>query len=96
MNRWKKSLTALAIAVPLVAAPTAAYAASVVVGGGTWNYGNTLGNNYSDYLHPTAKHSSTVICGSSTDRAVAAAGNWSNASLFAISGCGFYWNNAVA
>lgn len=96
MNRWKKSLAVLAIAVPLVAAPTAAFAASEQVGGGTWNYGNILGHNYSDYLHSSAKHSSTVICGNATHRHVAAAGNWSNAALTAVSGCGFYWNNAVA
>lgn len=95
MNRMKRAVTAIAIAVPLVAAPTAAFAASDSVGGGEWNWGNILGHNYSDYLHSGARHSSTVICADHTSRAVAAAGDWSNASLTALSGCGFYWNNAV-
>jgi lactococcin 972 family bacteriocin len=95
MNVLKKAALVIAIATPIIAAPTAAFAASETVGGGTWNWGNTVGHNYSDYLHSGVRHSSTVICGDNTERAVAAAGKWSNASLTAISGCGFYWNNAV-
>jgi len=95
MNRFQKAVTTIAIAIPMIAAPTAAFAASEQVGGGTWNWGNTVGHNYSDYLHGANKHSSTVTCGSQTSRSVAAAGKWSNAALGAIKGCGFFWNNAV-
>ncbi|MGO1234592.1 MAG: lactococcin 972 family bacteriocin [Microbacterium gubbeenense] len=95
MNRLKKVAVAITIAAPLALTAAPAFAATEYPGGGQWNWGNTLGHNYSDYLHSGNTHSSTVICGDSTDRDIAAPGGWSNASLWNLSGCGFYWNNAA-
>lgn len=93
-NRWRKAAATLAVAAPLaLSGATPAFADTV--GGGTWNWGNSAGWNYSDYFHSVNRHSSTVICGDKTSRAVADAGKWSNAGLWAVSGCGFYWNNAA-
>jgi lactococcin 972 family bacteriocin len=66
-------------------------AATQYPGGGTWNWGNTLGRNYSDYL-VNRDHSSAVSCGDKTDRALAGKNRWSNAALWKVSGCGFFYN----
>lgn len=61
--------------------------------GGQWNYGYTALGAYSDYLHPSAYHGSTVVCGGSRNDAEAAAGNWSQAILYGTySGTSFYYS----
>ncbi|MFJ6456593.1 lactococcin 972 family bacteriocin [Paenarthrobacter sp. NPDC091669] len=72
-----------------VAAP--AQAATQYPGGGTWNYGNASGWNYSDF-NIGYNHSSTVVCGNASDRKTAGPGSWSNAGLWAWSGCNYYYN----
>lgn len=89
----KKTAIALALAAPLVLIASPAFANSQGVGGGTWNWGNPLGHQYSDYLHAKSYHSSSVQCGNKLVRGYGAATKWSNSSQTAISGCGFYWNN---
>lgn len=62
------------------------------IGGGTWCQGTASGSDWwsskcvSNYYHPTQRHSSTAIIGSSTQRGVAEAGQWSYAT--AESGAG--------
>ncbi|MFC5932022.1 hypothetical protein D6T64_01125 [Cryobacterium melibiosiphilum] len=91
-NRWKNTIAALAIAAPLALSAGPAYAATEYpTEGGTWNYGNTMGHNYSDYMLET-RHASTVICGDRTNRVAADGYKWSNAALTAVSGCGFWYD----
>lgn len=95
LSRKKKSgLGGIAVAAMvttslLAASPAAANTEQV--GGGTWNWGNTFGWNYSDFI-TGQDHASTVQCGDSEDRDLAGPDQWSNAGLWAVSGCGFFWS----
>lgn len=84
------ALMTVAIAASLLLSAAPADAATENPAGGTWNYGNAMGWNYSDYK-VNRDHSSTVVCGDRTDRKLAGPNQWSNAGLWAVSGCGFYW-----
>ncbi|GAA1695089.1 hypothetical protein GCM10009830_48660 [Glycomyces endophyticus] len=73
--------------------PEAGYTESCQdIGGGTWCTGTASGSNpfreicYSNYFHPTNRHSSTAMMADGTDRAVAEAGQWSYASVEAGAG----------
>ncbi|MGW6980620.1 lactococcin 972 family bacteriocin [Streptomyces sp. NPDC054932] len=74
-------------------APTA----SKSVGGGTWNYGTraaALGTTcYSNYIHPTKKHSATAIKAGHTSKVIREADIWANASITAGAAytCYTYW-----
>ncbi|QSZ27660.1 lactococcin 972 family bacteriocin [Aceticella autotrophica] len=58
----------------------------VSAGGGTWNYGTEINSGikhvWSYYIHPSKRHSSTAIIGSSQDKEYAGAGVWSYADAF--------------
>ncbi len=59
-----------------------AWATTVSIGGGTWNYGVTLGigkTSYSQYVHPTKYHYATAVCGSIVDKRSDFPTNWANA-----------------
>jgi lactococcin 972 family bacteriocin len=78
---------------------SAAPMAVVSVGGGTWNYGTYLGGDgwkhcYSQYTHPTKRHSATAIIRNSNDKEYADAGAWANADAYAGSAytCYAYWS----
>lgn len=67
------------------------------VGGGTWNYGTAadgaLKRCYSNYIHPTKKHSASVAMGGATDKDIQNADIWANAWLtggWAYT-CNAYW-----
>jgi hypothetical protein len=71
---------------------------TVNVGGGTWSYGTGLASNglkacYSNYVHPSAYHSSTAVIGAANVKNYANAGSWSNS--YATNGwaytCYTYW-----
>ncbi|RMC24239.1 lactococcin 972 family bacteriocin [Lactobacillus sp. ESL0245] len=67
------------------------------VGGGTWNYGVGLNGTfgYSDYLHTASRHGSAVGPNKSNrDKAVADAGNWSQARYhqFPSTGLNYWWS----
>jgi lactococcin 972 family bacteriocin len=67
------------------------------VGGGTWNYGTAADGLdkgcYSNYIHPSKKHSASVAIASLTDKETQPAGTWAKA--YAVSGwaytCNAYW-----
>ncbi|MEV4440331.1 lactococcin 972 family bacteriocin [Streptomyces sp. NPDC049577] len=67
------------------------------VGGGTWSYGTgTVGtwkSCYSNYVHPSKRHSSTASMGSDVDKNYADAGDWSTSEVKAGFGytCHAYW-----
>ncbi|HJD51383.1 MAG TPA: lactococcin 972 family bacteriocin [Candidatus Rothia avistercoris] len=58
----KKSLATLALGASLFAGATAANAAQVSAGGGTWDYGVSYVTmtTWSNYHHPTRAHGSTA------------------------------------
>ncbi|UZN02500.1 lactococcin 972 family bacteriocin [Cellulomonas sp. S1-8] len=63
-SRIRKAVltTTLALSIAVTGA-TAAYAAVVQAGGGTWSYGGPSffpSNNWSNYLHPTRSHAASV------------------------------------
>ena len=81
----------------MLASPMIVNAATQYVDGGTWNYGvcHTLNWGYSDYLHPTRYHSSTVIHPTNgSNYAKAYAGNWTQAKVYNIppTGMSYYYN----
>lgn len=81
----------------LLASPMIVYDATQYVDGGTWNYGvcHTLDCGYSDYLHPTRYHSSTVIHPTKgSNYAEAYTGNWAQAKVYNIppTGMSYYYN----
>ncbi|MFC5723231.1 lactococcin 972 family bacteriocin [Streptomyces gamaensis] len=67
------------------------------VGGGTWSHGTGTDGIYkgcySNYIHPSKRHSASVSIGNATDKSYADAGDWANA--YARSGwaftCNAYW-----
>ncbi|ALO94523.1 lactococcin 972 family bacteriocin [Streptomyces olivaceoviridis] len=68
------------------------------VGGGTWNYGTVADDGvfkgcYSNYIHPTKKHSASVAIASATDKDIQGADVWAKA--YASAGvaytCNTYW-----
>ncbi|MGW5676038.1 lactococcin 972 family bacteriocin [Streptomyces sp. NPDC003860] len=68
------------------------------VGGGTWSYGTAVTSSgykrcYSNYIHPTVRHSATAVLASGTDKTWANAGVWANASVVAGHAytCYAYW-----
>jgi lactococcin 972 family bacteriocin len=67
------------------------------VGGGTWNYGTsaaTTGKHcYSNYIHPTVKHSASVAMASLTDKDIQNADVWAKAIVTAGAAytCNAYW-----
>ncbi|CAL9539338.1 hypothetical protein SUDANB120_04213 [Streptomyces sp. enrichment culture] len=72
--------------------------ASVSVGGGTWHYGTSAGSGglkkcYSNYIHPTKKHSASVAIASQTDKDIQNADIWAKASRTAgwAYTCNTYW-----
>lgn len=75
----------------LVALATPAYATVVNVGGGTWNYGTTMGSTWSHYQHNQVKHWGTAICGSENKKVIKPAGVWANAEA----GCGWFDDKAA-
>lgn len=60
MELKRKVGTTLATGVMLLAFASPALAATAYVGGGTWNYGTGAGRVWSDYLHNTKCHGSSV------------------------------------
>jgi len=92
MNK-RLALAAGALVIAGVAAP--AYATTVNVGGGTWNYGVNYGiinkTTYSQYVHNSLYHSATSICGSNNQKVFANATYWANSSA----GCGITSNTAA-
>ncbi|MEU7643125.1 lactococcin 972 family bacteriocin [Streptomyces huasconensis] len=84
-------------AIPVAKSGSITPKATQSVGGGTWSYGTSAvisGKKcYSNYIHPTKKHSASVAIASQTDKDIQAADIWANAS--AISGgaytCHTYW-----
>lgn len=71
--------------------------ASESVGGGTWNYGTraaTTGTTcYSNYIHPTKKHSATAVKAGYTDKDIREKDIWAKASITAGAAytCYTYW-----
>ncbi len=71
--------------------------ASKSVGGGTWNYGTVAVWNgkkcYSNYIHPTKKHSASVAFAGATDKDIRSADIWANAWITggAAYTCHTYW-----
>ncbi|MGP4004664.1 lactococcin 972 family bacteriocin [Streptomyces sp. 8N706] len=67
------------------------------VGGGTWSYGNvpvaTGSKCYSNYIHPTKRHSATAIKANGTDKTYADKDLWAKASVTngAAYTCYTYW-----
>jgi lactococcin 972 family bacteriocin len=67
------------------------------VGGGTWNYGTSAAlsgkNCYSNYIHPTVKHSASVAMASLTDKDIRNADIWAKAIVTAGAAytCNAYW-----
>ncbi|MFF1714749.1 lactococcin 972 family bacteriocin [Streptomyces sp. NPDC058268] len=67
------------------------------VGGGTWSYGTVLTSGgkrcYSNYTHPSKRHSSTAVLANGSDKDYASADNWSRASVEAGAAytCHAYW-----
>lgn len=63
--------------------------------GGQWNYGVGVLGIYSDYLHPTYAHGSTVVSKTGKrNHGENSAGLWSNALLAGVweSGANYYYN----
>ncbi|MCN9239469.1 lactococcin 972 family bacteriocin [Streptomyces sp. RY43-2] len=66
-------------------------------GGGTWNYGTGMDGAYkgcySNYIHPTKKHSASVAIAANTDKDIRNADIWAKA--YATAGvaytCNAYW-----
>ncbi|MCT6889157.1 MAG: lactococcin 972 family bacteriocin [Lactobacillus sp.] len=94
---FKKILSIVTVVTSLGLAGAATTTLAKTAGGGTWNYG--IGWNglfgYSDYLHATRKHSSSV--GPSTsdrNKDFASAGNWSQAKYYKIppTGLNYWWS----
>ncbi|SCD99707.1 bacteriocin, lactococcin 972 family [Streptomyces sp. ScaeMP-e83] len=71
--------------------------ASKQVGGGTWNYGTAAAVTgtkcYSNYIHPTKKHSASVAKAGGTDKDIRNADIWAKASITAGAAytCYTYW-----
>ncbi|MEU9356303.1 lactococcin 972 family bacteriocin [Streptomyces griseoloalbus] len=67
------------------------------VGGGTWNYGTSAAltgkNCYSNYIHPSVKHSASVAMASQTDKDIQNADVWAKATVTAGAAytCNAYW-----
>ena len=60
--------------------------------GGVWSYGVGPIGSYSEYMHPTRYHSSTVVASNGVgDKKFAPAGMWSQARVLYYSGCSFYY-----
>ncbi len=80
-KRFSKVLTTGAIALSLFGGAVA-YAATVNVGGGVWNYGKSGGYAYSNYFHGSRTHSSAVKVGNATNHSGwVGKGSWSYASI---------------
>ncbi|MFF4015447.1 lactococcin 972 family bacteriocin [Streptomyces sp. NPDC001843] len=66
-------------------------------GGGTWNYGTALDGVYkvcySNYIHPTKKHSASVSIADATDKDIREKDIWAKASAEAGTAhtCNAYW-----
>ncbi len=56
-----KKLFGLIFLVAFLFIPVTAYASSMHVSGGDWNYGVSKGRVYSNYHHSTKKHGASVI-----------------------------------
>lgn len=72
--------------------------ASKSVGGGTWNYGTRNAGLdgttcYSNYIHPSKKHSATAIKAGHTDKDTRSADVWAKAAVTAGAAytCYTYW-----
>ncbi|MFE3764287.1 lactococcin 972 family bacteriocin [Streptomyces sp. NPDC059104] len=71
--------------------------ANASVGGGTWNYGTAAEWNgkkcYSNYIHPSKKHSASVAFAGGTDKDIQEADIWAGAWLIAGAAytCNAYW-----
>ncbi|MDR0199100.1 MAG: lactococcin 972 family bacteriocin [Streptococcaceae bacterium] len=79
----KKIAAGAAVALTLAGGVSAA-ADIVAKSGGTWDYGYSLGNAHSNYIHPQRYHGSEVVDrnnGNNFQRVNARAGAWSKASI---------------
>ncbi|MGV9877828.1 lactococcin 972 family bacteriocin [Streptomyces sp. NPDC003006] len=72
--------------------------AKVSKGGGTWNYGTSSAgldgkHCYSNYIHPTKKHSASVAMASGTDKDIREKDIWAKARVTAGAAytCNAYW-----
>ncbi len=81
------------------AAAPALASTTTSVGGGTWNYGTKweppwFKKSWSHYVHPTARHSATAICGPHYTKHFADPGHWAVADLRcgASEQAAQYWN----
>lgn len=92
-NKMRALVCGLMLAATLGTA-TATQAATIYPPeGGQWNYGVGVLGSYSDYLHPSNYHGSTVNYNGTKYQASAPAGQWSQALARGIySGCSFYYN----
>ncbi|MET7606970.1 lactococcin 972 family bacteriocin [Streptomyces avermitilis] len=81
MNKRTGIKAAVVTAGLLFAAATPALATTVDVGGGKWSYDEGANTAWSNYKHPSKKHSSSVKIGRTTFASgCASAGDWSLAS----------------
>lgn len=90
----KKVILTFAMLLGLSGGAIGVSAASVSVGGGTWNYGVGITGSYSDYYHPSKTHTASVHSsgGGQKDTDRAYAGQWAKARVSVWDGCSFYWN----
>ncbi|PJN34383.1 lactococcin 972 family bacteriocin [Streptomyces sp. CB02959] len=68
------------------------------VGGGTWNYRTTAAgldgkHCYSNYIHPSKKHSASAVMAGGTDKSIANPDVWAKAVVTAGAACtcNAYW-----
>lgn len=81
MNARRILATAIATVAVTGGLAAPALATTTNVGGGTWSYGTSSSSVYSNYLHPTRLHGSSVKRGDTVFRSnCAAAGTWAKAS----------------
>jgi len=86
-SRTRRAVLAVALSLGIaVSGGTAAFAAITSAGGGTWHYGGPSlipSNNWSNYLHPTTTHASSVTGDRGLVRSACRDGGvWSKASAW--------------
>ena len=64
----KRLVSGVTVLLMVGATAGAAFATTEYVGGGTWDYGKANGTVYSNYLHNTRVHRSSVKVGSTVTR----------------------------
>lgn len=88
----KKIITVFMSVFLLVSTPILALAATINVGGGTWNYGTTFSTVYSEYKHKSKQSHTTVYGLNNKKSGWKKAGTWAKVSTVRkLSGNKAFW-----